>query len=503
MAGNIKAGIEHIMKVNTKADKMGLESGFSLKYFNDATKEMVSVSDAFFEFEDAIDDTSTTISGDHSVGETVFDVADAAGFGQGSSVKIGGNYYRIVSVNDKTITLKKGLLTAVADGDSFELSGRTGTYGVPVTFPNPGNYTIHITNFAVGMDNEAAPVQVVAATVDDVKTLLDDVKTEVDSVKSQVDLLDEDEVNGLSEKLDSLAADMNAMHQIMKDSSDVYFELNGDETGIVKEGVELTGDNSGAKGTVQYVEYDSDADVTKVTVQSVSGTFEADETVNDGSNSTNGTISGLQNNVINSVIEYVEKIKELLNEDAGAAELLTINKDLKHIALGDDTLEDGSDNPTKGKGLAQIFDEITSTHSDVTSIKDLAEDSTNGFAAIKTAVTDARSSIEGKIDALVDEDDDNSLISKVNAVKSVVDANKGLLEDGTNGLAAIMSGVNNISDLFADGGDIEVRIDAIDKALSDLDTAISDQTTHLDGKFDEVMNKLAAMEDTTKYSVFA
>jgi len=149
MAGAIKAGVQHVMKVNTKADKMGLEAGFSLRYFDDQTKAMTTVNDAFFEFEDSITPTSTTVSGAYSVGDTVITLADVTGFSMGSCCKLGGNYYRVTEVDAgaSTVTLKKGLSTAVADGDAFVLSGRTGTYGVPVTFPSAGNYTIHITNF--------------------------------------------------------------------------------------------------------------------------------------------------------------------------------------------------------------------------------------------------------------------------------------------------------------------------------------------------------------------
>ena len=506
MAGTIKAGIEHIIKVNTKADKMGLETGFNLKYFNDNTKVMTAVTAPFFEFIENITPTSTTVVGAYSIGATIITVLSAAGFTAGSSVKIGGNFYRLVAVDGvaNTVTLKQGLTTAVADTDPLDLSGRTGTYGVPVTFPNAGDYTVHITNYSVGMDNEAAPIHVASASVDDVKALLDVVNTDITSVKTQVDLLDEATLNGVSGQVTQLSTDLSAVHTLLKDSSDVYIEIAGNETAIIGQGETLTGTTSTATGIVQYVTYDATAGVTKVTLQSTTGTFVTGETVSDGTATTTGTITTTQNNVINSVIEFVKDIETLLKSGSGLEALKTINADIEAMVKGDALLSDGvTVNPTANKGLAQIFDELVLAHTDIADIKTIAHDATNGFVAIKTSIVDARASIEGKIAALIDETDPLSLASKVNAIKTVVDSNAGLLTDATNGLAPIKAAIDNVSALFATGGTAILRFDSVDTALSNLDTAITAQTAHLDAKFNDVMTKLTTMNETTKYAVFA
>ena len=113
------------------------------------------------------------------------------------------------------------------------------------------------------------------------------------------------------------------------------------------------------------------------------------------------------------------------------------------------------------------------------------------------------SSIESKIAAMNDEDDENSLISKVNAVKDVVDANEALLENDTYGLRKIKDKLNDLAALFEDGGDIEVRFDKIDDAISDLSTDIATLSSHMDDRFDEVLNKIDTFSRQTSYQTFA
>lgn len=512
MGKSIKAGVAHPIRVNSKADQFGIEAGFKLAYFNETTKEMTRVDDSFVELTEAVDDVSTHTSDDVVQGAKEVKINTVDGFTDYSTCKIAGNYYRInkVDVDNKILTLSKGLKGAVAKDSDVVLSGRTGTYSLDVTFPDVGPYTIHITNFEVGMDNQAIAIDVTAAGIDDVKDLLDVVKVEVDSIKEQVDTLDEEELNGISEKVTSLASELSAVHSIMKDSGDVYFEVTGDETAIITVDAELTGDTSGAEGVVQYSEYDSEDDVTRVTVQAVSGTFEVDETVNNGTDSTTGKITVIKNNVVNSVIEFVKEIQENLKE-GGVTNLSNIGLNLTHMLNGDEKLEDDSDNPTAGKGLVNIFDGIQTNNSELkTAISDAKDSVETKVDDVNTAVTDARASIESKIGALVDEDNSDSLVSKVNAVKDVVDSNKGLLENETYGLAKLLDSLTNIGDLFKDGGDIEVRFDNIDQAISDVSssisdvaTAITDQTAHIDDKFATVMTELDAMKNVANYAVIA
>ena len=506
----IKAGVPHLIKVNTKADKMGYEAGFKLHYFNDATGEATIVDDSFEELQVTVDDVTTKISGDHSAGAKVIAVESVDGFSVGSTAKIGGVYYRVhgVDSDNNKLTLKRGLEGAVVDGDEVKLSGRTGTYGCYVTFPEPGSYTVHITNFSLGMDNVPAPVMVYEATVDDVDNLLKDVKTEVDSIKTQVDTLDEDKLNSVADSFGSLVNTIENIRDLVTDVTATVV-ITGDQTDNLDNGDIVKGKDSGALGNVLSATYNSDDDETTVSLDNVKGTFDVDNTELLRNDTTDTDLDKVKSvtyggGAVDSVLEFVKTLNEELENGAtGLEAITTIGKDIKHLVNGDDTLEDGSDNPTAGKGLVQIFDELASTHDDVAAIKDLAEDATNGFKAIRDAVDDAKSSIEGKIAALIDEDDEDSLASKINAVKSVVDANKGLLEDDNYGLSKIMDAANNLLDLFKDGGDIEVRFDDIDDALSDLNTKIDNSMSHIDDRFDDVMDAINGYADQTRFTVFA
>jgi len=514
MSDIIKAGVPHPVVVNSKADKLGFEAGFKMHYVNAATNAVTEIpANSFSEIEKDITPTSTTLSGDHVAGAKTITVADVTGFGIGETVKISGVYYRVAAVDAgaNTIELKRGLDGAVVDGTAVDLNGRTGSYVAMVTFPDAGDFTGHVSNPGLGMDNEAFPIRVGNATVEDVSDAIAALQVDLTAVKGQVDTLDEEELNGISEKVDVLSSNLEAVHTLIKDTSDVYVEISGDETGNIAEGDVLTGDTSAATGTVQYVVYDATNDVTKVTMQSTSGTFQTGETVNNGTTSTTGTIASTENNVVNSVIEFVEEIKELLGSESGLDTLKSINNDLEHMLKGDATLEDGSANPTAGKGLTQIFDEIVATHTDVTAVKDLAEDALVGFSAIKTAVTDARTSIEGKLDALVDTNDADSLLSKLLNVESIVTANSALLTDSDYGLSKIKDGITALSDsVDLKSGQILTAIDGVNNSIDTLNTAvtqlstdIADQTTHIDGKFDDVLNTLSDMNDTRVYTVFA
>ena len=349
------------------------------------------------------------------------------------------------------------------------------------------------------MDNEPAPIHVKDATVDDVKSVVDALKTELDLVKGQVDTLDETTVNGISAKVDALATELSSVHTLIQDSTDVQLTYAGDVASAYTSGATVTGDTSGATGTVQSSTYDATSNTTSVVATGVTGTYQVGETTDGGA-----AITGTANNTVNSVFEFVKEIQDLLKSGTGLDALSAINNDLEHMIKGDATLEDGSVNPTNGKGLVQIFDEIANTHVDLSTLKTLAEDATNGFAAIRTAIDNARTSIEGKVDGISDLTNPNSLASKIAAVKTVVDANGTLLNDSTNGLASIKTTLDLLSVTVATGGtDVLTAVAGVNTLVTNLGTALDAQTAHIDGRFDSVMSALGVSADATKYSVFA
>ena len=506
MASIKKAGIAFDVFVDTSKDILGQATGFAGKIIANADGSETPLATAFAEVIETITAANTTLSGDHAQGVRSLNVADVSGFELGNTILLDGNYYVLTSIDttNNVFGIDRGLKGASADGASIDKKGNTGTYKSSVTIANAGDYVAFVSNYDLGMGHTSYPLTVEAANIDDVKSVLDVVKTEVDSIKSQVDTLDEDTVNGISAQVDAVNTTVNTIRDLIDDAQDVIVTLNGDETANIPVDTDVTGDTSGATGVVTSVSYDSDADITTAALNNVTGTFVTGETLNNGSASTDGTIQTLVNDAVNNVIDFVKEINKALTDGGSSlAALKALNDDIEHMLKGDDTLADGSDNPLAGMGLDDIMTSIAAVKDDSGAIRTLAEDSAYGFSAIRTAIDNGRNSIESKIDALNDTSDANSLASKIDAAKAVVDANKATLEDSGYGLSATKTALDNLAALFADGGDIEVRFDNLEAYTQNLSTAISDQTTHIDGKFDDVMNGLNSLGAKTSYTVFA
>ena len=502
-----KAGVPFYVKIDTNKDLIGKPEGFKVQVIRDDTGEATDVDTTFHEIEKAIQPFSTTASADVALGSTKVPVTDASGFAEGDVVVINGNYYYINEVDtaNNVITLAKPLVTAVTNGDAVEKSGKTGIYRAPITINEVGDYTLVVSNYKEGMQNVAFPVTIEEADVDDIQHMLNELKAEIDEIKAQVDTLDEEAVNNIVNQVNTVQSTLEYLRELVDDVT-ASLVLSGDNTDVIQKGDVVTGTSSAALGKVVSVAYDSTNDVTNIVLDSVKGEFATGETLKDqDGNETTGTVKSVTygGGPVDSIMEFVKSLNEQLADGSTGLEALTkIGKDIEHLINGDSTLEDGSACPTAGKGLAAIFDELAATHSDVSAIKSLAEDTDYGFQAIKHAIADARASIEAKIDALIDETDENSLISKINAIKTVVDANHTLLSDAGYGLEALKNALDNLTAMFTDGGSIETRFDNLDSALNDVKNAIDSQTAYLDSKFGEVMDKLNSMQNERKFIAF-
>jgi len=500
-----KAGVPFYVKVDTQKDLIGKPTGFKLQVINDADGTATDLDATFNEVVKEIDAFSTTTSSSVAAGKTLIPVKDASGFALGDVAAIGGNYYYINAVDtsdssNNTVTLAKGLETAVDSAANVDKSGKTGIYKSEITIDKVGEYTVVVSNYAEGMENTAFTIEVEAANIDDVKSLLDQIKPEIDDIKSQVDELDETGLNSLVAKASDVQNTLSDIKHLVVDNISTL-TFNDDETDIFSVGDELTGKDSSAKGKITTIDYNSDSKATTITLDETVGIFNVNETVNNGTDDSHSGIATFVKSPVDSVMEFVAEINKALTDGGSSlAVLKSFSADVEHMLKGDDKLEDSSANPTAGKGLAQIFDELVATHSELDSLNNLANDTTNGFKAIRDALDDARSSIEGKIDALNDSSDNNSLASKLNAIKSVVDANESLLENDTYGLSALKdlldsdynTIVSNISDLS----------NAVDAAKSSIEDLINNQTAHIDDRFDDVVAKLNAMRAERRYNAF-
>jgi len=364
-----------------------------------------------------------------------------------------------------------------------------GFYTIPLTINTPGSYLIKFESTDSRIGNHEGYVQVSATSLDDIQNAIDNIQADLSAVKTQVDLLDENELNNIHEEVSSLTTTVESINKLMSDSTDYYIELNGDETNIITENIVLTGTDSGAYGTVQSVTYDSENNITKVTVTDVVGVYQVGETVTDGTNTTTGTIQLTTQNVVNSVYEFVENINQALLSGGSSLDVLrNYSLDVEHLLKGDDTLEDGSSCPTAGKGLVAIFDELTNTHTDISSLKTLAEDTTFGFSALKDTMDNGISSIESKIDSLVDENDSNSLASKLNTINTIVTNNSNILGDDVYGNEAILNAINSLSSGDTTIDDIKNILEDSTNGLAAIKTSILDKLDVMDGKLDQIIN---------------
>ena len=392
-------------------------------------------------------------------------------------------------------------LTGLADtfSASYRLEGSTGAfttvsgtfteeyagfYTVPVTINAPGSYLFRFESTDSRIGIHEGYVQVTNTSLDDLQTTIDNVASDLASVKTQVDLLDEATLNTLSGKIGTLQSTVDQVNKLMKDTTDQYVEISGDETALLVNGATITGSTSGATGAVYGdATYDSAADVTKVTLTNTNGTYQVGETVTDGTNTSTGKITTTTTNIVNSVYEFVDQInKALLNGGSSLDVLRAANRDIEHMLKGDDTLEDGSANPTAGKGLIQIFDELVSTHSDLTALKSLAEDTTVGFSALRSAIDSGISSISAQINALNDTSDSNSLASKLNTINTIVTNNKNVLGDSNYGNQAIKSAIDSL----ASGNN---------QGTQDILNALNDATYGLKAIKTDILNKLDSMDN--------
>lgn len=434
MAANKKVGVPFYAKIDTNKDLIGKAANFRLKY---------------------IEDSSGTVTDVDTDGSTW------------SEVQVGG-----VGI---------------------------GIYTCAITISSAGDYTVIAENSVDGMQNIAFPVEVTAAGIDDIKALIDALQTDVTNINTQVDLLDEAELNGISEQITAMNTTVNNINTLIEDDSIADLVVSGDETVLFVPAANVTGDTSGATGVVDSSSFDGTNTI--VVLTSSTGTFTVGETVNDGTNTTTGTVVGGGSNAINSVMEFVEAINNALTGGGSALDVLAGYTDNLELMLegkqyvdttGATVLEADS------YGLSEIYAKITANGVDIAAANTALSDATTGLAAIKSAITTAQTSIEGKIDAQT-----TTIQTDIAAVQTVVDANKLTLEDSGYGLSALKTLLDNLSsDISLGFIGVDGRFDTIDTTLTNISDAITNQTTHLDSRLDDIENAIGGVASAQAFKGF-
>jgi len=414
--------------------------------------------------------------------------------------------------------------TVLNDGDTlgtgtisvgaFSEVGTTGIYRAPITIPEEGDYTISVkwtdTDDSTKTEYIPFPVEVTSADMNDIKDLIDALQADITDVKTQVDLLDEAELNNIAEQVTTVDDTVNSIKTLITDYRG-SFVVDGDESALLVVGADVLGDTSGATGTIIEVNVNGDGD-TAVTIDTQTGVFAAGETVSVSGTSTTGTILSVSNNAVNSVMEFVEAINDALTGGGSSLDALAAYTDNLELMLegkeyvdttGATVLEADS------KGLVEIYAAIEANGTSIA-------DNNTAISTLTTDVSNLRTSVEYKVDAvqttlddMLDDANSDSLMYKVDAIRTAVNANTAILEDTTYGNEALKNLIDvldtNLDALiadWADGGRLETRFDTLDTSLTSINDAITAQTTHLDSRFDSVDAALALLGSTQQYKGF-
>ncbi len=335
------------------------------------------------------------------------------------------------------------------EGDFTESSYTEGLYFSPAfNVPAKGDYTVVVNNPDIGMDNHEGPVIITDSSIDDIKLIVDEINSKVDLIVEEVAGLD-----GAS--LQVVIDEVLKVKTLISDSTDVGFNVSGDESALIVVGKELTGTTSGATGIITKSVYNSDNDITKVVLSGVSGTFQDDETITVEGTESAGTINTVEINVVNSVLEFVEKIKEATDAGAGDSSVLDVLKgytdDIENVLTGSEYLADGTtENPFFGKTNVEIFDKLAETFTNTEEIEVLATSIKTTVEANATALADLGTDVDGLLEQLNTRADtlDTSFVT-------VLD----LLNHADYGLSAI-------KDL------IVTRFDTVDTTLVDVNSKL-------------------------------
>lgn len=181
----------------------------------------------------------------------------------------------------------------------------------------------------------------------------------------------------------------------------------------------------------------------------------------------------------------ITSLRELMNDilagGANVDSLLNGHLDIQAMIKGDEFLSDGTtSNPLYGKGLDEIFDKLVSNLTDVDSAITAAKNS------IETNIANFKTSVEDKVDA----------------VKTVVDANQAILSDATHGNAALKTLIDGLA---SDIAEANTDTDSIIAILNDATTglgAIKTLLDTMDGKLDSIEGKIDTLSGNVGMRVF-
>jgi prefoldin subunit 5 len=299
-----------------------------------------------------------------------------------------------------TLTLKykkRGDADFTISEESFT-EENPGTYTTPLNLSSVGDYIVIIESTDTRIENLEGNVLVTAASIDDVNAAVQNLQSDMTDIKAQIDALDEAELNGIKEQVQELSTHIATIEGL------------------------LDGDDNASLNVLKSL-------------------------IEDISNSGLDSISTFVDNV-----ELMLEGKEYIDTEG-------------NVVSAEDS-----------KGLREIFDAIDSSGGDTTYIRGKIDDVIINMNNYYDGVTDNQVIIKGKINDVV--------IPGLEEVKAVVDANKAHLEDSGYGLDALKTLLDNLT----------LSVGNISTDNSDVLDVLNDGTNGLAAIKDSIMNKLDSMD---------
>jgi len=377
-------------------------------------------------------------------------------------------------------------ITGITTGNFIELSESAGTYQVPITIANVGDYTVIISNTTDSLGSITAPVVVTNASIDDINNAVDLVNTTVNNIYSEVQNLDGDSLSSIQQSISNVQVSINTIKDLINNKTATLTFTGANETNNLVVDDTVTGQTSGALGKVMSSTYGTD---TVIELTGVIGQFVIGEEISGTGTTTTGLDSAIYSNeVVDSVLEFLNQLDAAINEGSGLGALEGYTDDIENMLLGTEFLADDiTPNPfynATNPGVAKA-----------SNIADL-------LVTLQGNISTAISSVNNYTNSLVGNSTDTTngtLFGNIYLLKQVVDANKAYLEDSGYGLEALSNLVDDIEIRLGTDTDVTGGNTLFSK-IADVNALISDETNGLvaiktllntmDSKLDTISSKV-------------
>jgi len=407
--------------------------------------------------------------------------------------KAGVAFYPGVGVSpDLTGLASTFALKYMKRGGSFVDAGLTftednaGTYTAPLTLTEVGDYIVIIESSDSRIENLEGNVLVTAASIDDVNNAVTALQSDMTSVKTQIDLLDEESVNSLKTDVSNIQSTLSELSTLIDSSGYTGLKITGDVTSELEIGDEINDRDDSGSGTVVSIDFDGTD--TWVTLDNRSGSWTVGDVIEVQSKpNLSGAVGAPYDDTVNpmdSVMEFVKAINDELEGGFGALgvlkgytdniELMLEGKQYKNTD-GSIVIEENS------YGLSEIYDAIDSSSGDTTYIRGKVDQIIQNVSNIGTDISNIVTQIDD-LEALID--------PKIDAIKTVVDANEATLEDAGYGLSALKDLLdtltNSVGNIATDNSDVLAVLNDGVNGLEAVKTTIMNKLDAMDTKLDNI-----------------